>query len=208
MVAFIDESWKPVRDRRTGRVDASQGRHYALAVAAVLLGDVDGLRAGLRRVQDDLGYPIHYGDLRGVSRRRAVCGAVAELLEWEGLIFETARPLSRPHHTEHYARGRLLRSALQELYGVQAVTIVTLETRSKPADGFDQLDARDHQMLQSLISKGEVAPGSRMMHAGKTEPLLWLADVLAGARTDHLCLVDSIAYGLLGHRVSLTRQVL
>jgi hypothetical protein len=62
-------------------------------------------------------------------------------------------------------------------------------------------------VLESLLTGDEIDPLFGIAHAGKEEPLLWLADVLAGARTDFLCGVDREMWSLMAHRVSAVVRV-
>lgn len=62
-------------------------------------------------------------------------------------------------------------------------------------------------MLESLLTENKVGRSFGITHAGKEEPLLWLADVLAGARTDFLCGVDMEMWSLMAHRVSAIVRV-
>jgi len=70
-----------------------------------------------------------------------------------------------------------------------------------------QLDEKDHQVLQKLHTRHAVPASLAISHADKTEPLLVIADVLAGARSDDLCFADQQAYPLLAHRVRQTTPV-
>ena len=52
-----------------------------------------------------------------------------------------------------------------------------------------------------LIARGELRAETDLTHVTKSEPLLWIADVVAGARSDLLCGRDHATYPLLAHRV-------
>lgn len=82
------------------------------------------------------------------------------------------------------------------------MSLVTLETRAAPKKGFHTLDQHDHATWRSLIDRDLVPAGRAIVHADKTEPLLWVADLLAGARSDYLCGADRGLYPLIAHRVS------
>ena len=136
------------------------------------------------------------------ARRRATAlTGIAEITGWHGLVHETAAPVPfrRP---EQRTRARILAAALPNLAGQHGVRVVTLETRAAPKKGFHTLDQHDHATWRSLIDRGLVAHGHALAHGDKTEPLLWIADLLAGARTDHLCGADRGMYPLIAHRVS------
>ena len=92
VVAFLDESRKPMRDPQSGRPVASE-LHYAVAAALLLRGDLESLRADLVSIAHNVGGSLHYADL-GRERRIAALTALGELDGWEGLIYETAAPLS------------------------------------------------------------------------------------------------------------------
>ncbi len=49
LIAYVDESRKPMRDPATGRVSGA-GEYYVLAAAVVLDGDCDDLRTSLNRI--------------------------------------------------------------------------------------------------------------------------------------------------------------
>ena len=116
------------------------------------------------------------------------------------------------------AASAALLGALREVEGVGAafeclssdvdVTSATLETRNHPTTRSNQLDRKDHQVLQSLLSEKLVPSGFRITHDDKSERMLALADILAGARTDYLCGVDVEPFATLAHRVQHTVSVL
>ena len=204
LIAFLDESNKPMRHRASGLVDHS-GDFYVIAGVVVLRADTDELRAEMRLIVRRLGMPVHYGRIRSQARRRALVDLVDGLTWWEAHVFETAHPASARHTSEHFVRARLLKVALVQLTGAGGVTGVTLETRSSPSRGLDQIDLRDRSVIQRLQDQGLVSPGVDMTHADKSEPLLWLADVLAGARSDDICAVDPGASARLAHRMRIVR---
>jgi len=200
LVAFLDESKKPVRDPAAR--GAVQGQyHYVIASAVVLSGDLQRLRDELSRLAPPPGVPLHYGDIKGAEGRQRCAEAVAGVDSWDGFVYETAAPVSERGAAEHFVRSKLLQAALVGLTHEQGVVAVTLESRAKPSSGFHQLDAKDHQVLQKLVSRNEVPARLRLAHGTKLEPLLWIPDTLAGARTDHLCAVNRIPYAPLGARV-------
>ena len=207
LVAFIDESKKPVRDPATGRV-AGTGDHYVVAAAVVLSGDLDDVRGALVAATQALGFPFHYADLRSRSRRLAALDAILAIDAWDAFLFETARPMSPRHNSEHHLRSKTLAAALRHLSTEVGTSRVVLETRAHPGRGLDQLDRKDHQVLQRLISLGEVAHGLSLGHVDKAEPVLQVSDVLAGVRTDHLCSVDRELYARVAHRVQKIVTVL
>ena len=206
LVAFLDESKKPVRDRATGRPSAS-GDFYVVAAVIVLEGDLGDVRTQLAAIETGLGFGLHYRQLRSQRRRIAAIEAINEIGAWDGYLFETGRPLHPRHHSEHHIRAKTLTEAFTLLGAAGGVTEVTLETRAYPKRGFYQLDQKDHQVLQKLLTREQVPEEFRIHHTDKTEPVLKLADLLAGARSDFLCGVNEEVYARIAHRIRATHTV-
>jgi hypothetical protein len=206
LIAFLDESRKPTRSRETGRA-VSTAEHYVVAAAVVIEGDLDRLRAQVRDVESSLGYRLHYSDLRSRERRVDALQAIAGIPDWDAFVFETDRALPLRNNSEHHVRSRILSQAFLFLGRDLGVSHVVLETRSAPARGFDRLDRMDHQSLQSLRDRRMLAHDLRISHATKSEPLLAIADLVAGARSDELCWADRGAFPLVAHRVESIAQV-
>lgn len=198
IVAFMDESRKPVRDEAKRR-SATDDHHYVVAGAILLHGDGDPLRSAIHELQQSVGRPLHYSDLRRRAREDALLG-LAEIPDWDGILFETdrAQPSNSP---ESRIRHIILNTALPALFVEHGARQVTLETRATPHLGFRQLDQHDHSTFRSLIDRGRVPEGRSIRHDDKSEPLLWVCDLLAGARTDFICGVDRSMYPLIAHRV-------
>lgn len=205
LMAFLDESRKPVRSPSTGRA-TNTSHYYVVAAAMVLAGDVRGARASIKRLEAELGYRLHYADLRSRRRRLEAVEAISHLDGWDGYLFETAGPLTARHFSEHHVRAKILGKAFTDL-GAENVLRVVLETRAHPQRRLDHLDAKDHQVLQRLLSQKAVPADLRIAHADKSEALLTIADVLAGARSDYLCGGDRVPYPLLAHRVRRVNTV-
>lgn len=205
LIAYLDESRKPVRDRATRQVLAER-THYVVAAAVVIDGDAE-TREAIADIETRLGYRLHYADLRSRQRRVETVRELHEVQGWEARVYETARPLETRHHSEHHVRAQTLRSALGDLANQAEVARVVLETRSAPHLGFRQLDEKDHQVLRKLQSDREVPDGFRITHADKSELLLALPDIIAGARSDWLCGVDTEPYSLISHRVRSVTKV-
>ena len=207
LVAFLDESKKPVRNRRTGKVDRD-AHYYVVASAVTFSGDLDDCRAKIAALETDLGYKLHFSGLRSHTRRVNAVDAVVDLLEgWESHLFESSVPFRATAGAEHRARAQLLEAAFTYLGNEAGVNHVVLETRAEPVSGFDQLDTRDHRVLQKLHSRSQVPAGFSISHATKHELALGLADILAGARTDFLCGKDDECYARLSHRVTRIHAV-
>ena len=170
LVAFIDESKKPMRDRRTGRV-ARTGDHYVAAGGVVISGDADRIRLQISALEADLGFPLHYSDMSR-ERRRSAARALATVDGWEGHLFETARPLPARNYSEHFVRAKVIGAALESLSTDGGVIYATLETRNHPGRGLNELDRKDHQVLQKLLSQKRVPQEFRIAHVDKSEKLL------------------------------------
>jgi len=206
LVAFIDESRKPERDLASGR-PSGRGEHYVVAVAILMAEDVAAVGRSISDVERRLGYVVHYADLRSWSRRRAVIAELDRIPEWDGYLFETAQPLSARNHSEHHVRAKILEAAFRFLAADVGVSRIILETRAAPKHGFTLLDDKDHQVLQKLLTRKAVPANLQITHADKTERVLAIADVVAGARSDFLCRTGLEAYPLIGHRIRATRSL-
>ena len=111
----------------------------------------------------------------GSLRKLAVIEGILEIEHRDALVYESASPVVDRHHKDAMVRARILRVALPDLSCKQGIAHITLETRSQPSQGFISHDRRDHEVLQSLLDKGEIDPDFRIDHSGKSEPMLWLA---------------------------------
>jgi hypothetical protein len=198
LLAFLDESNKPVRDPATGKV-ADSGNRYVVAAAVVLRGEAEPIRNELRALRDRIGYDLHYSDLGRKSRTQALIG-LSEIDGWEGAIYETDTAVSIDQ-SERRTRHLVHRAAFINLTNHMGVTRIVVETRATIRLGFNTLDLQDEASWYSLRKRGLILPDRTMDHADKTEPLLWMAELLAGARTDHLCNVDRGFYPLIAHRI-------
>jgi len=206
LTAFLDESKKPVRDLATGRLSGA-GDHYVVAGAIIIEGEILAIRRDVAEIEERFGYRLHYADLRSRQRRLDAIAALNEIPGWDAYLFETARPLLPQHHSEHHIRAKVLTAAFTHLANEVGISHTVLETRSHPRRGFTLLDQKDRQVLQKLHAQRTVPSDFRIAHADKTEKLLAIADVVAGARTDFLCRADLEAYPLLAHRVQSIKTV-
>lgn len=93
LVAFFDESKKPVRDRATKKV-VPNSEFYVVAGAVVLHGDLDGFRAQVAKLEADLGFTLHYYDLNSRARLTAAVEAIDSIEGWDTYLFETGAPIS------------------------------------------------------------------------------------------------------------------
>jgi len=131
LVAYLDESRKPVRDLATGRV-AGRGEHYVVAAAVVIDGDLGAIRAEITDIETRLRYRLHYADLRGRERKTAVLTALDEVDGWDAYVFETRRPLPTRNFSEHHVRAKILAVAFTLLGNDVGTSRVVLETRATP----------------------------------------------------------------------------
>lgn len=198
LVAFLDESKKPVRDRGSRRVGT--GDFYVVVSAVVFRGDCDLLRASIRDLELAIGARLHYSDLTQDRRLEAV-ESLAAIPNWEAFIFENsvAKPAS---YNEAGLRRLALKAALRKLHGEIGVCDLTLETRSRATGEFRRLDDDDHRTLTRLRSRGEISADVRIRHTDKSEPLLVIPDFVAGARTDQLANKSFAEFPMLAHRVT------
>ena len=82
-----------------------------------------------------------------------------------------------------------------------------LETRAGTKKDFQPLDDKDYQVLHKLQRQSVVPNSFRIRHDDKTEAILQIADLLAGARSDDLCGVNRETYYRISHRVRAIRTV-
>lgn len=203
LIAFVDESCKPVRDPSTGGVMPDRYR-YVLACAVVFEADIAAIRHDLSTLEAGLGKPLHYREM-GRDAREVALKHVAGLDTWDGALFETSQTVLRQRQSEHHVRAKLLERALMSLSEKFGVVEIVIESRSKLQLGPGQLDQKDHQVLRKLRGRGQVNV-VRLRHDDKSELMLRLPDLLAGARTDHLCAVDRTAFALIASRVEVVEQ--
>ena len=205
LTAFLDESRKPIRNPATGRVDDLGRNHYVVAAAVVLDGDIPNIRRQLERIEAEIGYPLHYQDL-STARRVEVLEVIAGIDGWDGYLFETARALPDAHYSEHHVRAKLVADALTYLSS-QGVVEAVLETRAGTNRRFLPLDDKDHDVVRRLQRQEAIPDSFRISHDDKTEAILQIADLPAGARSDWLCDVNREAHARIGHRVRAIRTV-
>ncbi len=200
LVAYLDESKRPLRDLSTGK-PSTRGDHYVVAAAVVIEGEVSAIQEAVVDVEARLGYRLHYSDLRSRERRLAALAALDEIPGWDAYLFETAKPLSARRYSEHHIRAKTMESAFLFLGVDIGVTKIVPETRAAPRRGFTRLDENDRGVWQSLVTTRQLPASVRLEHADKTEPLLSIADLVAGSRSAFLCLIDQEPYPLIAHRV-------
>lgn len=204
LVAYLDESRKPMRNPKTRRVDDHELNHYVLAAVVVLDGDVSTLD-DLGRMSQQIGVPLHF---RRISRRQRIeaIEGIASLDGWDGYLFETARAVADTSYSEHHVRAKMVEAALRRLSS-EGVRRAVLETRSGQRQDFRILDEKDHQVLRRLRRQGIVPSSFRISHRDKGEPFLQVADLLAGARSDSLCHGDRESFARIAHRIRDTHRI-
>jgi hypothetical protein len=200
LVAYLDESRKPVRDPATGNV-AGGFEHYVVAAAVVFGEDADAVRESVRGIERDLGFALHYGELRSRARRLAVVDAIVALPDWDGYVFETARAVDVRRRSEHAIRAAILTEAFPTLEGEAGVGRIVLESRAMPTGTLGPIDKKDLDALRRLRIGGRVAYSLQVGHAPKFEAIVAIPDIIAGARSDFICGADRSIYPRLAHRV-------
>lgn len=205
LIAFLDESRKPMRNPATRRLEDTGLHHYVVAAVVVFHGDIPNIRRQLLRIRGRVGYLLHYQKLKSLRRRVEVVKEIEEIDEWDCYIFETARALFGANVSEHHVRAKTIGLAFSRLSSLGILRAV-LETRADPKKGFN-LDQKDHQVLNKLKQQGVVPADFQISHADKTESLLQLSDVLAGARSDSICNSHPEPYARISHRVRHTYSV-
>ena len=204
LTAFLDESRKPIRDPAT--MQAVPGVHfYVVAAAVVIDGDIADTRSRLELVSAEIGVQLHYRSL-STSRRVKALEAIDQIGGWDGYLFEAARPLPAANYSEHHVRAKVLDEAFTHLSS-EGVVEAVLETRAGTKQDFQPLDKKDYEVLHKLQRQGAVADRFRIRHDDKTEPVLQLPDLLAGARSDERCGVDRETYYRISHRVREVRTI-
>ncbi|MDE0170138.1 MAG: hypothetical protein OXS29_11560 [bacterium] len=205
LIAFLDESRKPTRNPKTGRVREPERYYYVVAAAVVIDGDSPNIRHQLGQVETEIAYPLHYRNL-STTRRVEALEAIDRIDGWDGYLYETVRPLPEAGYSEHHVRAKLVAEALTHLNS-EGVVEAVLETRAGTKTDFQPLDDKDYQVLRKLQRQRVVPNSFRISHGDKAETILQIADLLAGARSDWLCEVNREAHARIGHRVHTIRTV-
>jgi hypothetical protein len=159
------------------------------------------VRESLRGIERDLGFALHYGELRSRARKVAAVDAIVALADWDAYLFETARPVDFRRRSDHAIRAAILKEAFPILEHDAGVSRIVLESRAMPTDVTHAIDARDFDVLRDVHRSDLVSESLEMGHVSKSETILVIADVIAGARGDFICGVDRGTYPRLAHRV-------
>lgn len=164
-LAFADESFH----------EAPHGGFYVLAAAVFEPEALEDARAGMlalrggRRVAK-----LHWNQMGERDQVRAARAVAAQ-----GGLHLVAIGAPVPRTRQERARARCLSTLMVELHGY-GVTDLVIEARTK------ELDRRD--VANVTGARYQLPKGSRFYvdhFAGKAEPLLWAADIVAGAVRAH-----------------------
>jgi len=162
--AFVDESY------------AQLTSHYLMA--AVVLDDttsqgVSDLARGLRRRASGAFHWRHELD----ASRRTMLDLIA--LVSDAQVVVVSKPV--PGRRQERARARCTESLLGQLQALlPSVRDVVFESRGH------LLDQREAQRIEGMRGQGRTDPELRYAFDTKAQPLLWLADAVAGAATSDL----------------------
>ena len=139
LVAYLDESRKPVRDPATGKV-AGYREHYIVAAAVVLRADGEGMRQHIASVERDLGFGLHYRHLRSGARKVAALEAILAMPDWDGYLFEISAPIGFRRYPEAFVRAAILKVAFPRLAKVIGDGRVVIESRGMRGDDLCGVD--------------------------------------------------------------------
>jgi hypothetical protein len=159
VLALVDESYRA----------ASPGLFVLAAVTVPQNDDAEALRHALRSVAANNKNPFHWRH-EAEPRRLAMLGLLssARLVD---VTVVAASPV-QPRRQER-ARGTRVRQLGWELNQL-GVTRVVLESRGVQ-------DLADRRVLSGLQQAGWLPRSFAFTHGSKAEPLLWMADAVAGA---------------------------
>lgn len=158
--AFADESFQ----------EATAGGFYVLAAAIFEPRANDGARDVLRGLHGKRRGKLHWNDMDGQQQHNAA----KRLGELDGFhIVTVGSPV--PRRRQERARAVCLRRLVAELHGY-GVSQLIMEGRAA------KLNARDVQTVAGARYDLPRGASFRVDHTrGAAEPLLWAADVIAGA---------------------------
>ncbi|HEU5160577.1 MAG TPA: hypothetical protein VFU43_26505 [Streptosporangiaceae bacterium] len=171
-------------------------RRYLMAAVFVPGDRAESHRAVLRGLLRRRQRRLHWRD-EDDQRRVALVAAIAELRPRGIVVIGEGMD---PRHQER-ARRKCMECLLWQL-GERAVPEAIFESRNW------QLDGRDRRMIDALGGKHAMPPGLRVKwQSPEIEPLLWLADVVAGAASSAEAGQEAhwkeLGAGLAVHRLDL-----
>ena len=164
MIAYVDESLRHSTDKRL----------YLVAAAVIVPGDLDSARDSVRNVLLPRQPRFHWRDESEPQRDRML--KIIEGVAPRGLIY-SCRPAPR---RQDRARSLCLASMLWDFRQI-GVTEVVFESRESHNDRKDARTIGHAQRAQrgpDGLSYSFLRP--------LDEPLLWIADALAGASSSHI----------------------
>lgn len=160
--AFADESFK----------EATAGGYYVLAAAMFEPANEDEVREVLQRLRGPRRHAgkLHWNEMNEPQQHRAA----KEIGSLEGFhVVAVGAPV--PHKRQERARAMCLSTLVSELHSYGAERLI-MERRSQ------ELNARDVRTVTGARYQLPKGTPFRVEHvAGPDEPLLWAADVVAGA---------------------------
>ena len=168
MLTVIDES---APEDPTGRV------HYVVAAAALIRVDPDEARAAVRSVLNRQ-RPFHWVSDRGPTVRAAMIDCVAQVAD---RICVAVHYPTEPKGQE-LARERILRTAVLPAVQSWGTTHILIESRANQ-------DAQDKRVVRNY--RRDHRANFSYDWATKDDPLLWLADAVAGAVTEQRLRADA-----------------
>ncbi|MFD2078046.1 hypothetical protein SAMN05421678_108222 [Actinopolymorpha cephalotaxi] len=163
--AWADESF----------AESDDGKGVYVVAAALFEGELNHVRHVMRGIrtrqhQDKL----HWSKMDPAERRKAA----EQVAAIGGLnIVAIASPV--PRRRQERARAACLGALVPELHGYE-VTRLYVESRGQV------LDRRDVDVVRACRWSAPASPPLRLEHRrGAAEPLLWVADIVAGACRSH-----------------------
>lgn len=162
--AFIDKSY------------VARTKHYLMAAVILDVADIEDTRALIRSVRRHRRAAFHWHDERPETRHQmlALVAASSPLQ-----LVVVTKPVAE--RRQERARATCTGSLLAQLQAFDPpVDDVVFESRTAT------LDQRDPQRIEGLRVQGRADPELRYSFDTKAQPLLWLADAVAGAATSDL----------------------
>ena len=152
-----------------------KGGIYYVVTAAVLLAEEADARGVLSELLPaDRKRPFHW-HTEGRTTREAMMGCIDRL----GIVAHVCVHYPTGPRRQESARA----AAFEELLPVlidDGVDHLIIESRARAQDG------RDKQAILEVLRRTETPSAITYEWRGKAEPLLWIADAIAGSVRDHL----------------------
>jgi hypothetical protein len=168
---------------------------YLLACVVIPGDERASVRRRVRRAA--VGTHFHWKDERDDARLRMLRVAGDQAVR---LIVLACRPTVRREHER--ARAQLLNDLLDELVSSGTLDLL-LESRQEVND------LKDRKVIAAAVIAGRISADLNYAHSGPDqEPLLWLADALAGAGMAHIRGDDHFLARLPGDRLRMRTEAL